>query len=433
MIEVGAAWKLINNEIGRPIQGATVSRQAQYIRDDCEANALFLRDSAQSVLLVSCDLVGLPTAQLAPIRRAMSRACGLPEDGIIVGGTHMHSGPSLIPTHPEKAVDHEYFDKLANRLPDLATEAVETAQPARIGWGSGVSRIGYNRRCCWDDGSHSMHGDTRRDGFTGLEGPDDPSHMALFALNNRNEPLAVLYNCSSHPTCFYGADFYSADFPGQVRAYLRESLGDIAVVYLNGAFGDLAISNQLTKHHRPESRVQRMLRAAHIASGETLRLLHEASFDENPHLSHIYKEMRSKVRLPSPDTLKKAEKILAQKGKGYSAMEYCMAFGAKLLQDEFGHDPVDTIPLHAVRIGKIALLTQPFELYCRYGLDIKRRSPAPITAVCHSGGYNGYLPTLPAILGGGYSGVPIHWTRFSPETGSRMVDEASGLIRQLWK
>lgn len=433
MVEVGTAWRVINNDIGRPIQGATVFENARFVRDDCEANALFLRKAGEGVLIVSCDVVGVPTGELGPILRAMSEACGLPEECIVVGGTHMHSGPSVIPTHPEKEVDRAYFAKLADWLCRLAADAVATAQPARVGWGCGVSRIGYNRRCCWADGSHTMHGDTRREDFTGLEGPEDPSHVALFALNAENEPLAVLYNCASHPTCFYGADFYSADYPGQARASLRESLGDIAVVYLNGAFGDLAVSNQLARHSWPESREQRMLRAAHIASGETLRLMHEAAFDEDPGFGHVHEEMPAEVRLPSRETLKRAEEILAQNGEGFGAMEHCMAFGAKLLQDEFGGDPVDTIPLHAVRIGDVALLTQPFELYCQYGLDIKRRSAAPITAVCHSGGYNGYLPTLAGALGGGYSGEPIHWTRFSPETGCRLVDAASRLIWKLWR
>jgi len=53
-----------------------------------------------------------------------------------------------------------------------------------------AARIGYNRRCCWADGTHTMHGDTRRGDFTGLEGPDDPSHLALFALDASGEPMA---------------------------------------------------------------------------------------------------------------------------------------------------------------------------------------------------------------------------------------------------
>ena len=58
MIQVGAASKIINNALGTYIQGATVNRRAKSIRDDLEANALFLSNHSESVLLISCVLAG---------------------------------------------------------------------------------------------------------------------------------------------------------------------------------------------------------------------------------------------------------------------------------------------------------------------------------------------------------------------------------------
>ncbi|MBS3761659.1 MAG: hypothetical protein KGZ25_00010 [Planctomycetes bacterium] len=78
-------------------------------------------------------------------------------------------------------------------------------------------------------------------------------------------------------------------------------------------------------------------------------------------------------------------------------------------------------------------MTQPCELFCQFGLDIKRRSPADCTTVwgC-TDGYNGYCPTLPAVMGGGYSGVPLYWSRLAPHTGHQIVDTASRLLYELW-
>jgi len=59
MIQVGAVSKIINNALGTYIQGATVNRRAKSIRDDLEANALFLSSRSESVLLISYDLAGL--------------------------------------------------------------------------------------------------------------------------------------------------------------------------------------------------------------------------------------------------------------------------------------------------------------------------------------------------------------------------------------
>jgi len=111
-----------------------------------------------------------------------------------------------------------------------------------------------------------------------------------------------------------------------------------------------------------------------------------------------------------------------------------MAFGTLHLQDVFGKNPVDTLPVHTIRIGDVALVTQPCELYCQFGLDIKRRSPAPLTAVVGlADGFCGYCPTIYGILGGGYSGATISWTRLEPYAGYRIVETAGQMLNRLWR
>jgi len=431
---IGAATRVITNELGRPIQGASVDNAAASVRDECEANALLLDDGAEAVLLVSCDLVGLEAAQLAPAREVVAAAAGVPSQGVIVAGTHMHSGPSLLRTNYLKAVDDEYVGRLQGWLVELAAAARAAARPARLGWGLGRAQLGYNRRCCWADGTHTMHGDARRPDFTGLEGPDDPAHLALFAADADGQVQAVLWNNTSHPTCFYGASFYSADFPGETRRLLRQVLGPVPVLFLNGAFGDIAIDDQRHRGRR-ESGETRMARAAQQAAGQTLRLLHEAAWHDEAPLRHRSEVLKVGVRLPEPERLAWARQVLAQvdTGQEVKAWDRLFAYGTQLLQEEFGAAPRDRLALHALRIGQVALLTQPCELFCQFGLDLKRRSPAPFTGVVGiADGYAGYCPTLYGVLGGGYSGEPLHWTRLAPDAGYRLVDAGARLLREVW-
>lgn len=436
MFRVGAASQVINNEVGRIIQGASVDEKAASIRDDSEANAMLLDDGSVSVLLVSCDLAGLESDFVTSARDAMGSAAGIPPRNVIITNTHMHSGPSVIRTSYTKPIDTEYLERLHDWLVELARETVTSARAARIGWGLGRAQLGYNRRCCWADGSHSLSGDTRRDDFIGMEGPDDPRHLGLFATDKDGKPIAILYNNTTHPTCFYGVDFYSADFPGAARASLREAVGNVPVLFLNGAFGDMSPENQLTKHKFNESREQKMLRMAHIAAGETLRLLHEADFHDGAPIAHAFEDIELKVRMPDPERLKWAEDQLARfdAGEEVKPGDRMFAFGVKHLHDEFSKNPVDQLAIHAIRVGDVAMITQPCELFCQFGLDIKRRSPAPITGVVGlADGFSGYCPTTYGILGGGYSGEPIHWTRLVEDAGCRIVDAASRLVRGLWR
>jgi hypothetical protein len=430
----GTAIRTINGELGRPIQGATVKQVAESVRDDLEANALYLVDGDQQALLVSCDLVAVPTATADRARAAMAASSGLPEAAIVVTATHTHAGPSVAPTCYGKPVDEEYLAKLEGILAELAAEAVADPQPVQLGWGKGAARIGYNRRCCWADGSHSMHGAASKPGFTGLEGPDDDTQTGLFVRDMAGKLLAILHSNTSHPTCFYGANFYSADFPGAARGFLRDIFGPIPVLYFNGAFGDIALDPQPVSGFG-EQREQKMLRAAHLLCGETLRLLHEAEFSADLPLRHVQERLPIPVRLPTAERLAVARQTLdrVDAGEDIPIWDQLFAFGSLALQEEFGEPGQDILPIHALRVGDFALVTQPCELFCHFGLNIKRRSPAAATAVCGpANGYCGYCPTLEGIIGGGYSGEPILWTRLDPEAGYRIVDTASRLLRDIF-
>ena len=273
MIKAGAATCDITNELGTAIQGATVGGVAKSVRDPLQANALYLSNDTTSVLWVSCDFGGLEPRWTLAARNAMAQASGLPQRTILIGSTHT-GGPSIIPTNYLKSIDENYLNKLIGWLADVARRAVEGAVPAVVRYGQGKARIGYNRRCCWADGTHTMFGDTSREDFIGLEGPDDPTHTAIGVETIQGDPIAVLHANTAHPCTFYGADFYSADYPGMARTCLRNVMGDIPVLFFNGAQGDIC-TNDITLTRPAESAERSMARQSYLLAGETLRLLHE--------------------------------------------------------------------------------------------------------------------------------------------------------------
>lgn len=432
-LEVGAASKVINNHVGGWVQGAGVPKRATRIRDDLEANALYLSNDQVQLLIISCDLAGLLTQYADRVRKAIGDTVGISYRNVIISATHTHGGPNMTGSNYLMSLDEDYMDRLENWLIDLAQEAKSSVKPGKIGWGKGHVQIGFNRRLTWADGTHTMHGDSTRVDFTGLEGPDDPQHLALFAVDMNDKLIAVLHHNTSHPTIFYGAGIYSADFPGEARRILREELGNMPVLFINGAEGDIAIDNQLNK--RSESKEKKLERVGRLVADETLRLYRLVKYSESPILAHTYEDLKLAVRLPKPERLIEARKVLARidAGENIRGMEMIMAYGAVKLQEHFGENPIDTLEVHGIRIGDVGLVTQPCELYCQFGLDIKRRSPAPITAIMGlTNGRGGYCPTIYAIMGGGYSGEPIDWTRLEPYAGYKIVESAARQLNALW-
>ena len=61
------------------------------------------------------------------------------------------------------------------------------------------------------------------------------------------------------------------------------------------------------------------------------------------------------------------------------------------------------VPLQALRIGDLAIVTIPFEVFVEIGLELKAKSPFPDTfAVSIANGAYGYLPTVAQHELGGY-------------------------------
>jgi hypothetical protein len=96
-------------------------------------------------------------------------------------------------------------------------------------------------------------------------------------------------------------------------------------------------------------------------------------------------------------------------------------------------EPQFQMELHVVRLGDIALATNPFELFLDYGLRMKARSKAEQTFVtqlaCGSGGY---LATAKAVAGSGYGAMIVDGP-VGPEGGEVLVDRTVALINQIWE
>jgi len=86
-----------------------------------------------------------------------------------------------------------------------------------------------------------------------------------------------------------------------------------------------------------------------------------------------------------------------------------------------------------VRIGDVAIATNPFELYLDYGMQIKARSKAVQTMTVQlANGYFRYLPTERSVAGGAYGAIPES-NEADPDGGRQLVERTLELIESLWE
>jgi hypothetical protein len=89
--------------------------------------------------------------------------------------------------------------------------------------------------------------------------------------------------------------------------------------------------------------------------------------------------------------------------------------------------------LHLLRLGDVAIVTNPFELYTDYGVRIKAASPAVQTLVVQlTSGCAAYLPTKRAVTGGGYSARIVDGV-VGPEGGDVLVRETVARLKEMWQ
>jgi hypothetical protein len=115
----------------------------------------------------------------------------------------------------------------------------------------------------------------------------------------------------------------------------------------------------------------------------------------------VNRELKLAVRKPTAEDMRRAEGILARvQDKVLRTPEEVYARETVLLAK---YPEEVMVPLQAMRIGDAALAAIPCEVFVEIGLELKRTSPFPVTAVVSlANGYNGYLPTPEHHALGGY-------------------------------
>jgi len=90
-----------------------------------------------------------------------------------------------------------------------------------------------------------------------------------------------------------------------------------------------------------------------------------------------------------------------------------------------------SVPLHAIRIGDAAICTNPAELYCAFGLEIKKHSPARVTLVGElTDSWVGYVATPQAVRHGGYSAQASDVSFLAHDTGWRIVGATREMLER---
>lgn len=469
--EFYAGWSSIDITPDRPVflAGQLYPRVSQYIQDPLSATAFAFSQGQEQGLLISADMVSVPTAVLARVRQALAGLDGLRPESISFSVTHTHNssrfgeelfwqantmvfGEELMPDFPVPAdilTGQEAEDFLADRIIQLARSAWLGRKRAGLSTAHEYAAIGFNRRPVFEvDGQEEsiMYGDCSRPDFIRFEGTVDHAVDLLFVWDENGALTGIVLVIPCPAQVYELHQMVTADYWASTRRQLKERFGSVFLLPLCGAAGDqnpldLVSFSKDNKKTLPvwagqTREVQRNIDLSAWCDRIGTRITGAADLgykeaagkiDYFPQVKHELKELSLPLRQVSEAdyqaALARVEKVkaagerldIAQMVRQFETLGIIKRYLEQQESDYFA------CPAHILRLGQLALVTNPFELFCEFSLRLKAQSPARQTAVVQlTDGNGGYLPTRAALAGGSYSSKPAS-TACGPESGDLYV------------
>ena len=448
---VGAASADITPSQPVALDGQFELRVSRKSETPITANVLALESrggdrALDAAVMVSCDLVVISDTLLDRVRSAtQKRLPDLDLQKLFLNATHTHTAPvtrpgiyQIPPTGVMPA--EEYCEFAAERIAAAIEKAWKGRQPGSFTWGLGHAAVAENRRALYADGRAVMYGKTDQADFRGLEGYEDHDVGTLFFWNEAGKLIALAVNVSCPSQEVEHLSNLNADFWHPVRESLRKRYGpDVCVLGWAGAAGDQSPHLMYRKNAEERMRALRKLTRVEELARRIVAAVDEtfAAVQNDRHagaaLQHKVETLQLPMRLVTAAEYAAVQAAIAAEKPTQMRSAWQQRVLTRYENQKTDPRPVQTVEIHVLRIGDVAICTNPFELFSDYGVQIKARSRAAQTFVIQlvGGGPCCYLPTERAVRGGGYSAI-VQSNLISPQGGQVLVDGTVKGINGLW-
>lgn len=196
---------------------------------DLYARAAAIRDPAgKTIVVVSCDLIGIPAEMARIVSEAVEQRHGIPRRNLMLASSHTHCGPAL-----DQPLSHmlmmnaddwkqvkAYQQQLNQKVIAVIDRAIEDLQPARLATGIGEAGFATNRRPPIGQGPYDHDVPVLR-----ITSPDGSAlRGVLFG-----------YACHNTTLSFYQ---WCGDYAGFAALYLESRHPEATALFFEGCGGD---------------------------------------------------------------------------------------------------------------------------------------------------------------------------------------------------
>ncbi len=423
------------------------------IHDDLAAQAIVLSDGVRKAAIVSVDVLAMGVRICDAIAARIEAETGIAAQAVMVCATHTHSGPhfNIFSTPstahpPAAAVDRDlaWERSLPDRIVAAVADAARTMRPAIARAGAGRFGLGTNRRLLRADGSIQL-----APNHAGVA-DNELLALGLYEAGGDHQPIAILFNYPCHGVVLCEDNLlYSRDWPGfaadaiERMANARNPAHRAIAVFTQGSCGNI--------DPRSRGNFEIAKREGTAAASTVMRALDSAA-----PLSPVLRTTRVPLTMKLRDlsaSLSVARANVAQTEASLRNHREAGGHHEKRLRDQHRRSMEELAVVEAldaanrrdkrvdlqagelathmtiVRVGEIAMVGIPGELFVELGLAIKANPLFRHTMVVgYCNDLAGYFPTREAYRLGGYE---VETSRVAAGSGERIVQEALGALEEL--
>ena len=393
-----------------------------------------------------------------PGRRLLSQALRIPLEQTVVSATHNHS----IVTAGGLSSNARGFGSKFFRNLDQAARGLESRfEPASVSWAAGEQRtITYNRKGRRTDGSTYFMREEDRIKLGDFEGNHDPLATLLRFDTLGGDPLLLIGHFTGHPVVSYDLEHpvINPDYSGWAIIDLVESIYPLRPVgaFLQGCAGDINAKGMFDGGERARAAGARLgktfiraLESTEVVETRALALARgtaQVPFGPLPDVQELKRQrvelldFQKRTEAGDADTLR----VLGYNFSAQMKMKYRRNLARPLLRWTdwaLGVHQKGTalpkslpVPLQAIALGEVAIVTIPCEAFSSIGTRIRQGSPFRVTVpAAYSNGWLGYIGSSEDVGDGEYMSANYRYTRrppFARPAGDAIVDKAVELLEK---
>lgn len=427
MIQCGVSELNITPPLGSSIPGYFEDRTSTGIKDELFAKSLIIESAGKTLAILAIDCIDLDSDIVKRIRDRVYAYTGIPPSCVMVSATHTHTGPPVQAGFVD-SYDASYISFMVQKAADAAILAFNSRREARIGFGSGQEgSIAFNRRYFMKDGRFATNPGVLNPLIDRAAGPIDPEVAVIRIDDMAGNPIGIVTNYACHTDAVGGTE-YSADYPGKLAAVLKQLLGiNTASLFLMGASGNI---NHIDVSGQFPIVPNHYLTMGTILAGEVMKV-REAVIPSGQAITLAAKQVFFSVahRKPSQPDIQAAQELL----KAGTETRIEQIFAQLALEVDASEETCSEVELQLLRIGELAVVGLPGELFVEFGLEIKRKSPFKYTIVNElcNGSATGYVSTREAYEQGGYEPRITKRSKLAVEAGEQFVQQAMKALHEL--